>query len=177
MQAPMQTCPVEAGTLDGFQALFEAKGCPGYCWCAPFRFKNAHTMDRDARRSAMLDRIGKDVPVGVLAYDGDEPVGWCSVAPRRTFVKLARSRVMPEVDPDAWTITCLFVRRDRRRQGVSRKLVDGALRYARSEGARVVEAYPWDTAGVSSQHWGHSSLYQEAGFRREGRTRRWVRHL
>ena len=32
------------------------------------------------------------------AFQGSEPVGWCSVAPRTTYEKLARSRTMPVVD-------------------------------------------------------------------------------
>lgn len=178
---PLTVQPVTPGTWPDMASLFESKGCPGFCWCTPYRFKDAPSMDREEKREAMQDLVAEDVPVGVLAFDGDEPVGWCSVAPRRTYAKLATPRTMPTVDEDAWTLLCLFVRRDHRGQGVSRELVAGAGEYAASSGATVVEAYPWDTAGLSptgpAAHWGHSSVYAEAGFRRNGSTRRWTRRI
>jgi hypothetical protein len=51
----------------------------------------------------------------------------------------------------------------------------GVLAYARSQGARVLEGYPFDTAGINSTHRGHSTLFKEAGFRRQGR--RWALEL
>lgn len=177
----VQIRPVTDETRDAFRELFAAKGCPGFCWCTPYRFKDAQDMSRKEKREAMFGLIKEGTPVGVLAFDGDEPVGWCSVAPRSTYVKLQRSRTMPAVDEDAWTILCVFVRPSHREQGVAHILVAGAIRYAKDQGARVVEAYPWDTAGLSgvgpARHWGHSKVYASVGFEREGKTRRWTRTL
>jgi GNAT superfamily N-acetyltransferase len=138
-------------------------------------------MDRQEKRDVMRRLIEDNVPVGVLAFDGDEPVGWCSVAPRATYARLASSRTMPVADEQAWTILCVFVRRDHRGRGLTKALVAGALQYAKAGGATVVEAYPWDTAGLSpvgpAAHWGHSAVYAHAGFRREGDSRRWTKRL
>jgi hypothetical protein len=30
----------------------------------------------------LAERVGQGEPVGVLAYAGADPVGWCSIAPR-----------------------------------------------------------------------------------------------
>jgi GNAT superfamily N-acetyltransferase len=122
--------------------------------------------------------VAAATPIGVLAYDGDEPVGWCSVAPRETYVRLARSRTMPRVtalDTPTWTILCFFVARSHRRAGAARALLDGAVAYARQQGAKVVEGYPFDTAGITSTHRGRSSLFAAARFRRDGA--RWSRSL
>ncbi len=173
--------PVTVAEAELYERFFSSKGCPGFCWCAAWRFRDAHTMDRTARREAMEGLIAQEVPVGVLAFIEDEPVGWCSIAPRRTYEKLASSRTMPEANAEAWTLLCLFVKREHRGAGVTSALVEGALRYARQCGAREVEAYPWDTAGLSpagpAAHWGHSRLFASAGFQREGDTRRWVKRL
>lgn len=173
--------PVTRAESGAFQALFSAKGCPGFCWCTPYRFKDAPEMDRAAKREAMLRSIRDGTPVGVLAFDAGEPVGWCSIGPRHTYERLARSRTMPVVDEDAWSILCVFVRPSHRGQGLTKRLVEGAVEYARRHGAPVIEAYPWDTAGLSgtgpAKHWGHSKVFAATGFDREGETRRWVRRL
>ena len=168
--------PVTPERWDDFAALFEARGAPHYCWCTPYRFAGAHEMDRAEKRAAMRKRVKDGTPIGVLAYDGDAPVGWCSVAPRESYAKLARSRTMPRVDErQTWTVLCFFVPRERRGEGVTRALLKGAVRQAKAGGAEVIEGYPFDTAGITSTHRGHSSVFEEAGFERDGR--RWWREV
>jgi GNAT superfamily N-acetyltransferase len=165
--------PVTGKTLSHFVALFEARGGPHYCWCSPYRYADAHLMDGPQKKAAALALIRRGTPVGVLAYQQGAPVGWCSIAPRETYVKLARSRTMPrKTDAPSWTVLCFFVARAARGAGVTRALLEGAVKYARSKGAEVVEGYPHDTAGISATHRGHSSVFAGAGFRREGT--RWV---
>lgn len=133
-------------------------------------------MSSAERRAAMQGRVLGGTPVGVLAYDGTEPVGWCSVAPRGTYARLERSRTMPRVDDLlTWTVLCFFLRRTHRRQGVTEELLKGAIRYAREQGAQVVEGYPFDTAGISSAHRGHSSVFKAAGFCQAGT--RWFKRM
>jgi len=173
----MDIRPVTRSNAGDFRSLFSSNGCPGFCWCTPYRFQDAHEMSRDDKRDAMLKLMEDGTPVGVIAFDGNEPVGWCSVAPRSTYKKLERSRTMPVLDEDAWSILCVFVRPSHRGQGLTRCLVEGAVAYAHKNGARVVEAYPWDTAGLSgtgpAKHWGHSKVYVAAGFQAD-EGRRWV---
>jgi hypothetical protein len=47
-------------------------------------------------------------------------------------------------------------------------LLRGAISYARAEGAKILEGYPFDSAEISSTHRGHSKVFKEAGFRRDG---------
>jgi hypothetical protein len=54
-------------------------------------------------------------------------------------------------------------------------LLDGAVACAKEQGADVVEGYPFDTAGITATHQGHSSIYKAARFRRDGR--RWSKRL
>jgi GNAT superfamily N-acetyltransferase len=89
---------------------------------------------------------------------------------------------MPDVgDEGVWTILCMFIRRAWRGKGVTHVLLEGAVDYARSNGAQIVEAYPWDTADLSgtgpARHWGHSKVYASVGFHRDGEARRWVRRI
>lgn len=168
--------PVTPARWTDFASLFESKGAPHFCWCTPYRFARSHEMTKAERRDAMRARIRGRGPVGVLAYEGRQPVGWCSVAPRASYEKLAGSRTMPTIEEDAWTVLCFFVPRALRGEGISLALLEGAVDYAREKGARVVEGYPWDTAGVSSTHRGRSTLFAAAGFApAEGR--RWTRRV
>lgn len=170
--------PVTASTWDDYARLFEARGGPHYCWCTVHRFRGQHLMSEAEKRSRMEQLVAGAVPIGVLAYDGEVPMGGCSIAPRETCVELERSRIMPRVtapEIPTWTVLCFFVPRPYRGKGVSHALLRGAIAYARSEGARVLEGYPFDSAGTSSTHRGHSSVFAAAGFRREGR--RWFPDL
>lgn len=177
--ARIDVAPVTPETWTDFERLFEARGSPHYCWCAPYRFRDAHQMDAATKKAGMRRLVTGATPIGVLAYVEGEPVGWCSVAPRETYVKLERSRVMPRKTPletPTWTVFCFFVKRSHRKQGVSRALLEGAIAYARSQGARILEAYPFDTAGQTATHRGHSSLFRAAGFEQQD-DRRWALQL
>jgi GNAT superfamily N-acetyltransferase len=160
---------VSAETWGDFEALFSARGSPHYCWCSIYRFRDAHHMSRDQKRDAMHELVRERTPIGVLAYAGDTAVGWCSVAPRESYVRLERSRTMPRSSPaPTWTVLCFFVQRAHRRSGVTRALLAGALEVARRQGAEVVEGYPHDTAGNSATHRGSSKVFRALGFERDG---------
>ena len=170
--------PVARENFDDFTALFEARGGPHYCWCTPYRFRDVGELTHAQKKGRMQDLVSRAVPIGVLAYEGDTAVGWCSIAPRESYARLEKSRTMPRVTPSetpTWVVLCFFVHRDRRGKGVPHALLDGACAYAREQGARVVEGYPADTAGISSTHRGHSSVFRDAGFRQEGK--RWFLEL
>jgi GNAT superfamily N-acetyltransferase len=170
--------PVTGDNWDAFARLFEARGGPHYCWCTVYRFANAHQM-KPAEKKAAMERLVLDAtPIGVLAYEDEQPVGWCSIAPRETYLKLQRSRTMPRVtrpDTPTWTVLCFYVARSHRHCGVTRALLRGALAYARAQGAKVVEGYPFDAAGISATHHGHSSVFRALRFRQDGR--RWFLRL
>lgn len=165
-------------TWDDFVRLFEAKGSPHYCWCTPYRMRDAGHASNDEKKAYVQARVDEGVPIGVLAYVDGEPVGWCSVAPRETYVRLERSRTMPRATPPetpTWVILCFFVVRAHRNRGVTHALLKGAVAYARERGAKVVEGYPFDTAGIRSTHRGASSVFAAARFAQDGT--RWFRRL
>ena len=84
---------------------------------------------------------------GLIAYDGAKPVGWCSLAPREEFIRLERSRILRPLDPlPVWSIVCFFVDKKHRRRGVSLELLEGAKRWARQQGAEILEGYPVEPA-------------------------------
>lgn len=107
---------------------------------------------------------------GVLAYHEGQPIGWCSVAPRQVYLTLERSRVLKPVDDrPVWSISCLFIARPYRRQGVSVQLLRAAVKFARSQGATIVEGYPVEAYAARMPDafaWtGLVPAYRKAGFR------------
>ena len=178
MKRTIRVEPVTRENWKTFSRLFEAKGSPHYCWCTSYRVRKASELTGAQKKAVMRSSVESRVPIGVLACKGDEPIGWCSVAPRETYVRLEKSRTMPRVTSPAtptWTILCFFVARPHRNQHVAQALLKGAIEYARRQGAEVVEGYPFDTSGVSSTHRGHSSLFKSARFEIDGT--RWFRRL
>jgi GNAT superfamily N-acetyltransferase len=161
--------PVTSATWADLERLFDARGAPHYCYCTPYR-ASGH-LDNARKKLAMAAFVKAGTPIGVLAYERGVPVGWCSIAPRETYVRLSRSRTMPRVTPDdapTWTVLCFFVPRDHRGSGIAHALLHGAVSYARKSRAKFVEGYPFDTAGISSTHRGHSSLFAAESFQRYG---------
>jgi GNAT superfamily N-acetyltransferase len=108
-----------------------------------------------------------DTP-GLLAYADDEPVGWCSVAPREAFSFLERSRVLKPVDDrSVWSVSCLFVLRPYRGRGISVRLLKAAIDFARQRGAPAIEGYPNDPDAKMPDTFawtGVASAFRKAGF-------------
>jgi GNAT superfamily N-acetyltransferase len=128
----------------------------------------------DPNRRAMRRLVASGSVPGVLGYLDEEPVGWCSVEPREVFSTLARSRILKPVDDrPVWSIVCLFVHKDHRGKGISVRMIRGAARWAASQGARLVEAYPVEprrTPMPPAFAWnGLASAYLAAGFREVAR--------
>ena len=130
----------------------------------------------------MCERIHKGMQVGVLAYAGDEPIGWCSIGPRPTFPRLRTTTVSGAADPDdssVWSLTCFFVPRRLRKCGLATRLLQAAIDHARMQGAAAVEAYPVDPDSPGYRFGGFRPMFLAAGFRELGRLgkRRYVARL
>ncbi len=170
--APLAIHPLTPERWPDFVDLFERRGprgghrnTPAYgCWCMYWRDRSLAHGTPKKRAMGTLVRRG-DAP-GLLAYDGDDVVGWLSVAPRETYPVLLRSpQYRPRSDDEGvWSIVCFVVDRPARGRGVASALLDGAVDHARTSGARALEAYPHATSG--DDYMGTLSLYRRAGFRK-----------
>lgn len=161
--------------------LFGQRGACGGCWCMSWRLR-ASEFNRgkgESNKRAFKRIVSSGSVPGLLAYRHDEPVGWCAVGPRECYPRLENSRILKRVDDQpVWSITCLFVRRDCRRAGVSVQLLKAAIKFARMNKARILEGYPNDLSGKllpDAFVWtGLASAFRAAGFTevlRRSRTR------
>ncbi|HVK29945.1 MAG TPA: GNAT family N-acetyltransferase [Nocardioides sp.] len=139
------------------------------CWCLSYRIPSkVNNAMRGQERGAFVATLLDEGPLGVLAYDGDVPVGWAAVAPRADTT-FARNRKIPHVDDlPVWSLWCSRVRPGHRGKGISHRLIEGAIAFARDGGAPVLEAYPLDngTAKVdlTMAYAGLRSNFEAAGF-------------
>ena len=140
------------------------------CWCLSHRLDSRTNRELvgPARREYVRELTGRPIAPGVLAYDGGEVVGWAAVAPRADL-PFERSRKIPHVDDlPVWSLWCIRVRPGHRGKGVAHALLEGAVEYARSQGAPVVEGYPVDNAGakvdLTMAYVGTRSMFERAGF-------------
>jgi GNAT superfamily N-acetyltransferase len=168
--------PLTPGRWPDLVRLFGPRGACAGCWCMYWRRRRSEFVrgkgagNRSAFRRIVLSG---EVP-GVLAYDGPEPVAWCAVAPRQAYPVLGNSRILEPVDDEpVWSITCLFVHRDYRRNGVTVPLLRAAVDHVGRKGGRVVEGYPiepkkGDIPAVFA--WtGLASAFRKAGFKEVAR--------
>ena len=141
----------------------------------------------EPNRRALQEIVRSEEEPGLLAYDGGEPIGWVSVAPRESFPALERSRVLALVnDQPVWSVVCFFVAKGYRRKGVSLALLEAAVEFARKKGAEIIEGYPIPPRENESPepfaYTGLESIFEQTGFEvaaRRGKTERgvWRRHF
>ena len=137
--------PVTAERWPDLERLFGPKGAYGGCWCMLNRLsrREVEAGKGEGNRRAMKALVENGQVPGLLAYDEDEPVGWCSVAPREAFPGLARSRIMKPLDArPVWSVTCFFIRKTHRNRGLSVALLNAVCDYVRDRGGELVEGYP-----------------------------------
>ena len=163
--------PVTPERWKDFETLFGKNGACAGCWCMWWLMPRA---DFEAQRGDGTKRAIKKIITtghepGILAYDGDQPVGWCAIAPREAYSRLERSRLLQRVnDQPVWSIVCFYIARKYRRQGVTKGLIAAAIEFARSHGARIVEAYPVDPKREriesGAAYTGLASTFKSLGF-------------
>lgn len=153
------------------EALFGPRGACGGCWCMFMRLPAAEfNRGKGEGHRRALRRLVSRKPPGLIAYAGDEPVGWIAVAPREEFRRLANSRVLAPVEGErVWSAPCFFVKAGRRGQGISAALLAAAAAHAASQGAGALEGYPNQNRAerqAAAFVWtGFESTFRRAGFR------------
>jgi GNAT superfamily N-acetyltransferase len=105
------------------------------------------------RTELFREEIAGGPPPGIIAYVDGDAAGWIRIGPRTKQARIPRTRMIaaastePFDDASVWAVTCFVVRREHRGEGLNHALLDAAVDYARSSGARLIEGYPVDTGG------------------------------
>jgi GNAT superfamily N-acetyltransferase len=162
--------------LDELTELFDSAGITRGCFCMYFLVprKEFEAGWRGGGNQAAFKALTTDggVPLGLIAYREDRPVGWVAVGPRSRFKTAIgpRARVLkgrdPAEDDDVWLIPCFFVRAGARGLGTTRALLDAAVAFAQAGGAKAVEGFPLSEGAKlgADGYLGHEPVFRAAGF-------------
>jgi len=142
-------------TWKDFTTLFGERGACGGCWCMHWRLTSSQfdKLKGDGNKKAMKKLVDKNKTIGIIAYIKNKPIGWCSVAPREDFLRLANSKILKPVDEKpVLSIVCFFINKEYRKQGLSSEIIEGAIEFckklseAKSRSSekkiKIVEGYP-----------------------------------
>lgn len=162
--------PLTPDLWPALEDLFGKNGACAGCWCMYWRIGSTYQKrPREQNKAAFREVVKRGPPPGLLAFDGDVAVGWCQLTPRADLPRLDNARLIKRVDDvPVWSISCFYVRKGYRKQGITSALVAAALQAAKRDGAVALEAYPVDTKmkkSASTLYTGTASTFERAGFR------------
>lgn len=141
--------PLDEATWEAFADLVERNnGIFGGCWCIGFHPEGCQSAADN--RAHKRDRVRTGRTHAALVFDEHGLAqGWCQYGRPEELPRIKHRR---EYDKDAapapdWRITCVYVDRRHRGQGVARAALEGALDQIRRAGGGVVEAISEMTEG------------------------------
>jgi GNAT superfamily N-acetyltransferase len=168
--APMelQVRPLTPDLWPAIEDLFESGTACKRCWCMYWRIGSAYRKRApEVNKAAFRGIVHEGPPPGLLAFDGDTVVGWCQLSSRNSLPWLDRTpHLKPVDDLPVWCISCFYVRKGYRKQGITSALIREALNVARRAGAPALEAYPLDgDLTPSASFTGFASTFLKLGFK------------
>lgn len=169
--------PLSPETWPAFEALVERhNGIFGGCWCTWFHGGHPSCEGRgesyEGNRAIKKRLVEEGVAHAALVMDGDEAIAWAEYGTPAELPSLHHKKqydATGATEPD-YRITCVFVDRRFRRQGVTELAITGALDLIAQAGGGRVESYPHDlseqTKKMSSSflYNGTRRLYERLGF-------------
>lgn len=176
--------PLTPDRWDDLERLFgPERGANSGCWCMWWRVKKPEwdTLGKAGRKRAFKALVASGEVPGIIAYEGDDAVAWCAIAPRTATPRFNTSRVAAPtgaITPADWAITCFYIAPTHRHKRLMSALVDAALKHARRNGARAVEGCPiepkrrlmWGEGFVGIASVFRGAAFEEVAKRSETRT-------
>jgi ribosomal protein S18 acetylase RimI-like enzyme/uncharacterized protein YndB with AHSA1/START domain len=173
---PIEVRDVTPELIPEYQRFFDQdafKDFPSWqdCYCMethrPQVDLEAAEPTADENRREMTDLIERRRVTALLAFAGDQPVGWCNYGETTHLAGVMHKLKLEATDHDGvGSVACFVIASPYRGHGVASKLLDAAIERLRARGLRAVEAYPSRTGDGSPQgnYRGPLSLFLGAGF-------------
>jgi len=141
--------PLDAATWAAFAELVERNnGIFGGCWCIGFHLDRGERVS--SPRAAKEDRVRTGRAHAALVFDADGAAqGWCQYGSPEELpgIKHRREYEKDAPPPPDWRITCFWVDKKHRGQGIARAALEGALEQIALAGGGLVEAISEATTG------------------------------
>lgn len=158
-------------TWDAYEKLMiKHHGVWGGCWCLYFHEKpKDHISSYENNRLLKKELVRMNQTHAALVFHHEECIGWCQYGSPHELPKIYHKKEVESKTtlPD-YRITCIFVDKDYRKQGVSEFVLKGALELIKQSGGGVVESYPQDPKGqeVTSSFLYNSTrqIFENSGF-------------
>jgi GNAT superfamily N-acetyltransferase len=151
-EQPYTTRPLDTSTWDAFAELVERNnGVYGGCWCVAFH--SAYNREISDHRGLKEQLVRAGQAHAALVFDERGLAqGWCQYGSTDELRLRHRIEYQKEPPPPArWRITCIFVDKRHRGQGIARAGLEGALSQIAAAGGGLVEAISETTAGREAQ--------------------------
>jgi GNAT superfamily N-acetyltransferase len=180
--AQLSIIPASQASWADLQAVFGTADYPGRCYCQHYKTRDCHwsSLSGEERHRRLREQTRCDDPraqttSGLVAYLGQEPVGWVAVEPRTAYPRLPKVRTVwsgrqeDKTDDGVWAVTCFVTRKGYRKRGITYALAAATVGFARDQGARALEAYPMITSPGKEITWGElhvgsRQVFADAGF-------------
>lgn len=163
--------PVTSDNWPDLVSVFGERGGRAGCWCMRWRLprEQFEKQKGERNRRALETGIAQGKIKGVVGYVDGVPAAWCSLGSRSEFTELDESDLLAAIDDEpVWSISCLFVARSFRRQGINDLLLAAAVEYAGQQGAKIVEGYPLSPGSpkvpLAAAWTGFESVFMRADF-------------
>ncbi len=167
--------PIKRNLWTDFEELFGPNGACGGCWCMYWKLRGKDYEEARGFETRQMHKsiVDSGIVTGLLAYLHGDVVGWIAVEPREAYPRLAHARSLKPVDDQpVWSVTCFFVAKRFRRQGIMVELLKAAVEHVRKQDGKIVEGYPIDAQKDMPApfiYTGTASAFEEAGFREVAR--------
>lgn len=144
---------LDASTWDTFADLVERNnGIFGGCWCIGYHPECGQK--GISHRAVKEDRVRTGRAHAALVIDENGAAqGWCQYGSPEELPNIKHKRQYHQNVPPLpdWRITCIYVDRKHRGQGIARAALEGALDHIAKLGGGLVEAIPEVTTGRQAQ--------------------------
>ena len=161
--------------MDDFLLFFDKIGFadnPDWagCYCHYYHFegdrKDWGDRKGEANRKASIKLISSNKMTGFLAYDQDQPIGWCNANDKENFPALIAD---PEINyannEKIASIVCFLIAPEYRRMGIARKLLNFIRETFKQKKFDYLEAYPRTNVTSSAHNYkGPLQMYESEGF-------------
>ena len=136
----------DANNWPDVEQLFGRAGASNGCWCQYWILGADYTRrDRSQNKRDLARQIASGT-AGLVAYRDGEPVGWARFAPRSELDWLLKRFSGYDFGHEAaWSLSCFFIARKARGEGVMTQLINFAASWGRDH-ETVIEGYPIDTS-------------------------------